>query len=203
MPSTLFLFFRNLLALVSLCLAACLLPAGPAFADASVREGADISVSFRRGQLEIDAELPLLELNAELSEAATRGVPLYFTVDVEIDRKRWWWFDATEIESHITWRVLYNALTRQWRVGTGDLSLPVAGLDEALNVVRTIRGWPVAPLASLTPGDRYEGRLRLRLDTSRLSRPFQINAFNSSAWTASSSWFAFSFRVPESTAEGS
>lgn len=196
MPRTSFSFLRNLLALVSLCLAACLLPVGPAFA-----EQADISVSFRRGEVEIDAQLPF-ELNAELREAAERGVPLYFSVDLEVDRKRWWWFDATEIETRITWRVLYNALTRQWRVGTGELSLPVSGLDEAMEVVRTIRGWPVAKTAQLVPGVRYEGRLRLRLDTARLSRPFQINAFNSSAWTASSPWFDFSFKVPDPVPEG-
>lgn len=196
MPRISFLLLRNLLALVSLCLAACLLPAGVAFANQ-----ADISVSFRHGDVEIDAQLPF-ELNAELRDAAERGVPLYFSVDLEVDRKRWWWFDATEIESRITWRVLYNALTRQWRVGTGDLSLPVAGLEDAMDVVRTIRGWPVAKLSDLSAGVRYEGRLRLRLDTSRLSRPFQINAFNSSAWTASSPWYEFSFKVPDTVAEG-
>lgn len=192
MPRTFFPLLRNLFVWVSLCLAACMLPVGQAFAE----EDADINVSFRRGELEIDAQLPFT-LNAELRDAAQRGVPLYFSVDVEIDRKRWWWFDATEIEAHITWRVLYNALTRQWRVSTGELSLPASGLNEAMDVVRTIRGWPVAKQSQLAAGVRYSGRLRLRLDTARLSRPFQINAFNSSAWTASSPWYEFSFRVPD------
>src|SRR3546814_10850730 len=40
---------------------------------------------------------------------------LYFTADVVISRSRWWWFDDTVVDTTLTWRVIYNALTRQWR----------------------------------------------------------------------------------------
>src|SRR3546814_17591988 len=77
-----------------------------------------------------------------------------------------------------TWRIVYNALTRQWRVGTGELSLPESSLDDALSLVRNIRGWAVADAKDLEHNELYQGRIRVRLDTSLLARPFQVDAIN-------------------------
>ncbi|MDN5844270.1 MAG: DUF4390 domain-containing protein, partial [Alcaligenaceae bacterium] len=94
-----------------------------------------------------------------------------------------------------TWRVQYNALTRQWRVGTGDLSLPATTLDEALALVKHIRDWDITASSNLDTDTEYSGRIRLRLDTSRLARPFQVNALNSSAWSLTTPWKKFTFSV--------
>jgi hypothetical protein len=90
---------------------------------------------------------------------------------------------------------VYNALTRQWRVGTGDLSLPESSMNDALAMLRHIRGWAVAYVADLDRDQEYQGRVRLRLDTSLLARPFQVDAINSSAWTLATPWKTFSFSV--------
>lgn len=148
------------------------------------------------GALFIEADTRF-ELSGELRDAAYRGVTLYFTADVEIVSRRWWWFDKVIVDDQQTWRVVYNALTRQWRVGSGDLALPESSLDAALDPIRHIRGWPVAETASLDPGETYEGRIRLRLDTSLLARPFQVNAINSSAWSLATPWKNFSFSITD------
>ncbi|NYT64594.1 DUF4390 domain-containing protein [Alcaligenaceae bacterium] len=146
------------------------------------------------GRLHIDADIQMT-LSPELRHMAGRGIPIYFTADLEIVSKRWWWFNKVVVDEQQTWRIVYNALTRQWRVGTGDLSLPEASLDDALSLVRHIRGWAVANVADLDPDEVYEGRLRLRLDTSMLARPFQIDALNSSAWSLTTPWKNFTFSV--------
>src|SRR3546814_2992823 len=87
------------------------------------------------------------------------------------------------VDKQRTWRIVYNALTRQWRIGTGDLSLPESSLSDALSLIRHIRGWAVADLSDLEPDRQYQGRIRVRLNTSLLARPFQVDAFNSSAWS--------------------
>ena len=148
----------------------------------------------RDGRLEIDADVRF-ELNNQLRDAAQRGVPLYFTADLVITRSRWWWFDHTVVNTSMTWRIVYNALTRQWRAGAGELSLPMASLDEAMDMVRHIRNWPVTTADNLDSGLQYNGRLRVRLDTSMLARPFQVNALNSSAWTPATPWTDFSFAL--------
>lgn len=146
------------------------------------------------GRLYIDADVEL-NVTGDLREAAHRGVPLYFTADVEIVSRRWWWLDKEVVNERLTWRIIYNALTRQWRVGTGELSLPEATLDDALSVVRNIRGWDVASVEDLDHDQHYEGRIRVRLDTSLLARPFQVDAFNSSAWSLATPWKNFSFSI--------
>lgn len=149
---------------------------------------------LRDGRLYVDADVDMT-LSPSLRHMAGRGIPIYFTADLKIETKRWWWFNKVVADEQQTWRVVYNALTRQWRVGTGDLSMPEASLDDALSVVRHIRGWAVADMADLTADQVYEGRLRLRLDTSLLARPFQIDALNSSAWSLTTPWKNFTFTV--------
>ncbi|MFD4835921.1 DUF4390 domain-containing protein [Achromobacter sp. NPDC058515] len=148
----------------------------------------------RGGNLEIDADIEF-ELNQQLRDAAQRGVPLYFTADLTITRERWYWFDESLVDTSRTWRVVYNALTRQWRAGVGELSFPVASLDDAMSVIRHIRNWRVADAGDLSEGVVYGGQLRLRLDTSLLPRPFQVNALNSSSWAQGTPWMEFSFML--------
>ncbi|HLR13173.1 MAG TPA: DUF4390 domain-containing protein [Burkholderiaceae bacterium] len=146
-------------------------------------------------ELFIDADIEL-NLTSELHSAVSRGIPLHFTLDIEIVARRWWWFDKVVAKERRTWRVVYNALTRQWRVGTGELSLPETSLEDALARIRQVRNWSVADVADLDSGIEYQGRARLRLDTSQLARPFQVDALNSSAWSLATSWKSFSFSIP-------
>ena len=148
----------------------------------------------RGDKLEIDADIEF-ELNQQLRDAAQRGVPLYFTADLTITRERWWWFDKSLVDTSRTWRVIYNALTRQWRAGVGELSFPVASLDDAMSVIRHVRNWQVADADDFDEGVVYGGQLRLRLDTSLLPRPFQVNALNSSSWVQGTPWTDFSFSL--------
>ncbi|WP_086080526.1 DUF4390 domain-containing protein [Bordetella genomosp. 13] len=180
-----------------LLLAILLLPLGMGQAHASDPDVLRIDPIVRDGKLEIDADVRF-DLNDALRDAAQRGLPLYFTADVVITRSRWYWFDRTEVDSSMTWRIVYNALTRQWRAGADELSLPVSSLDEAMGMVRNIRHWQVIDTSQLEPGVQYSGRLRVRLDTSQLARPFQVNALNSSSWQLATPWSSFSFSLTRS-----
>lgn len=147
-------------------------------------------------KLVLDADIDF-SLSDELREVALKGVPLHFTADVEISSPRWWWLDKTEIKESQTWRVVYNTLTRQWRVGTGDLLLPESSLRDALYPMQHIRHWAVAYAVDLSPHKVYEGRMRLRLDTSLLTRPLQVDALNGRAWSLTTPWKHFEFSVGE------
>lgn len=154
----------------------------------------EVTPLIENEDLIINADVSFM-LSDELLEVALKGVPLHFTADVEIKSERWWWFDKTEIQQSQTWRVVYNTLTRQWRVGSGDLLWPEASLQDALYPMRHIRHWVVAPSSDLMPGQTYQGRLRLRLDTSLLTRPLQVDALNGRAWSLATPWKNFSFSV--------
>lgn len=165
-----------------------------AHADEARNEVVSVDPIVREGKLYIDAKIDFA-LNPDLRTAAEKGVPLYFVAELQIVSSRWWWFDKTLVDTQRTYRVFHNVLTRQWRVGNSDFALPLASLDEALSFMRNIRGWAVADISDLEAGVNYEGRLRLRLDTARLPRPFQIDAYNSSAWTLSTPWKNFQFEI--------
>lgn len=177
-----------------LCLVAVLFGAGTVAAQSGYERVVRVDPIMRESELYIDADVEF-EVSSELRTAAQKGVPVYFTADLKITTRRWWWFDKVVVDEQMTWRIVYNALTRQWRVGTGELSIPVASLDDALSFVRNIRGWAVARTDELDTGEQYEGRIRVRLDTSRLPRPFQIDAYNSSAWSLATPWKDFQFSV--------
>ena len=147
-------------------------------------------------QLTLDLDLAF-ELGRVVTDAAERGVPLYFTVDLKISTPRWWWLDRVLVETTLTRRLMYNALTQQWRVATGDLFVPAGSLSEALAILKQVRAWPVAPSDRFEQNQRYDGRVRLKLDTSQLARPLQLEAANRGAWALVTPWASFDFSIQQ------
>lgn len=180
--------------LLVFCIVIALAGAGTVAAQSGMERVVRVDPVVRDGQLYIDADVEF-DVTSELRTAAEKGVPVYFAADLKITTHRWWWFDRTVVDEEMSWRIVYNALTRQWRVGSGELSIPVASLDDALSFVHNIRGWAVANITDLDTDATYQGRIRVRLDTSRLPRPFQIDAYNSSAWSVATPWKDFQFLI--------
>lgn len=145
-------------------------------------------------QLMLDVDFQL-ELGSLVREAAERGVPLHFAVDLEISSPRWWWLDKVLVRTSMSRRITFNTLTRQWRVASGDLFMPVGSLDEALEVISRIRGWPVSPTDRFEPGVKYDGKVRIRLDASQLALPLQMESSKRSDWALASNWLSFDFSI--------
>ena len=146
------------------------------------------------GQLTMDLDVAL-DLSRSVLDVVEHGVPLYFTYDVQITAPRWWWFDKVLVQATLSRRLIYNNLTQQWRVATGDLFLPAASQEDALQVIKQIRGWPIAPVDRFEPDVKYEGKVRIRLDTSHMARPLQLDARNRGAWSMTSPWATFDFSI--------
>lgn len=138
------------------------------------------------------------ELNHNLEDAINRGLPLFFTTEVELTRPRWYWLDEKDVATSKTISISYNVLTRRYQVSTGSsLQQNFTTLDEALWAVKTPVRWLVADKNELKPGATYKVAVRMRLDVTQLSKPLQINAFNNSDWRMSSDWKRFNFRVED------
>jgi hypothetical protein len=188
---------RLLSLFTSLLLAALLL--APVFApQACAAEGVEIT----RANLESSEDgykLALgfsFELTRSLEDAITRGIPLYFTTDVQLTRPRWYWFDEKAISASQTVRISYNVLTHQYHAAiSGGLQQSFSSLDDALSLIRRPGRWVVAEKGSLKVGEVYTVAVRMGLDVARLPKPFQIHALNSSDWRFSSDWKQFTFRA--------
>jgi hypothetical protein len=164
--------------------------AAPAFADSIPVRSAELRVE--EGEVLLNAEFDLA-FNPTLEEALQNGVPLYFVLEFELTRSRWYWLDEKVAQISSTSRVSYNALTRQYRVSIGLLSQTFNSLEEVERYVGRVTSRPVAQAGALAKGTRYEAAIRLRLDVNQLPKPFQVNALASREWTLASDWYRWSF----------
>ena len=137
------------------------------------------------------------ELTPRLAEVVSNGVPLYFRVDFELTRRRWYWFDETTATRRLQLRLSYHALSRQYRLSTGLLQQSFATLDEALNVLKRIRNWLVVDRTVSFSDADYEAAVRMRLDTTLLPKPFQLSALTSRELQLESPWKRFTVRSPQ------
>lgn len=123
-----------------------------------------------------------------LEDAVNRGVPLYFVAEFELYRTRWYWFDDRRVTTSLTYRLSYSPLSRQYRLARGTLALPFDKLSDAMTGLRRLSNWTVIEHGVLSPGENYSARVRLRLDTAQLPRPFQMGALTTRDWTLASEW---------------
>lgn len=136
----------------------------------------------------IDAQFEIA-LTPTLEEVLSKGVPLYFMLDFELIRPRWYWFNDRVVSLQQQYRLQYNALTRQYRLGLGKLYQNFPSLDEALEVMSRVRRRQEVEPGALRRDMSYMAGIRMRLDTSQLPKPFQLNALGSREWQMSSDWY--------------
>ncbi len=139
--------------------------------------------------LEADFEIAL---NPTLEDALNKGVPLYFLLEFEVIRPRWYWFSDKVISTQQQYRLSYNALTRQYRLGVGSLFHNFGELSEALDFLSRVRRRQVLEPGVLSMGNIYTAGVRMRLDVSQLPKPFQLNALASRDWNFGSEWHRWS-----------
>ena len=135
-------------------------------------------------------------LNSTLEDALSRGINLYFLLELELTRPRNWWFDETIAEPVRKMRIYYHLLLRRYVVETGYTTRTAATLGEALAMLGRVDGWQVLERGALMTGKRYDARLRLRLDTSQLPRPLSIAAVGGDRWELVTPWYDWSFDAP-------
>jgi len=134
-----------------------------------------------------------LDLSDRLDRALSQGVPLYFNIDFECYRPRWYWFNETVTKKTYQLRLSFHALTRTYRLSTGGLHQSFASMQDAVRALGTMRDWHVIDADDLAPHTTYEARVRMALDIDRLPKPFQVSALTNPDWTLTSGWLRWGF----------
>jgi hypothetical protein len=129
-----------------------------------------------------------VQFNPRLEEAVNRGVALYFVVEFELSRPRWYWFDEKPVVLSQTYKISYAPLLRQYRLTIGNVYQNFTRFDEVTRVLSRLRGWHIADKGALKKDQVYQAAVRMRLDTAQLPKPFQLNAIASRDWTLASEW---------------
>jgi hypothetical protein len=175
-------------ACLSLLLAAMFTAPVPVLADERIGVmAAALEPSVDNGGIVLNATFEF-ELPQALEEAVQKGIALYFNIEFELYRNRWYWFDRKIAASTLVYRLSHSPLTRKYRLARGGLSQSFESLDEALALLKSVRSWKVADRSLLMPRDDLEAQVRMRLDVSQLPKPFQVNAITSREWSLASDW---------------
>lgn len=132
-------------------------------------------------------------INPTLEEALQKGIPLYFVLELELSRPRWYWLDEKVLQYSIQYRVAYIALTQQYRVSSGLLGQTFNSLDEVQRFLSRVNSRQIATRDQVNGGVRHDAAVRLRLDGNQLPKPLQVNALTSREWSLQSDWHRWSF----------
>jgi Domain of unknown function (DUF4390) len=137
-----------------------------------------------------------VDLGPHLQEAVSHGITLTFNLEFELNRPRWYWLDEHVAGVFVTYRLSYNALTRQYRLAVGGLHQNFDSFDETLQVLGHVAALPVADKSALKPGQTYDAALRLSLDKTQLPKPFQVDAIANSDWNVEAKVLRWQYTAP-------
>lgn len=149
------------------------------------------------GGWDLDARFDFT-LNSSLTDAVSKGIPLYFTTEFTLTQPRWYWFDEQPVSTSQSVRLSFQPLTREYRISSGQgLHLSVSSLDQALAVIKHVTSWHVIDRDQVSSGQSYSAAVRMHLDMAQMPKPFQIDAVNNRDWDLSSDWWRFNFSAVE------
>ena len=132
-----------------------------------------------------------------VEDALLKGIAIYFVVEAEVYRDRWYWTDLRVSSAARTMRLAYQPLTGRWRVNiVSGLITSSSGLRatlnqnyetmlEALSAIQRVAHWKIADASEVELGEPYMLNLNFWLDLSQLPRPFQIGVAGQRDWTIS------------------
>ncbi|EEZ71018.1 DUF4390 domain-containing protein [Neisseria cinerea] len=169
----------------------------PAFQNVAA-EGIDVSRAEARitdgGQLSVSSRFQT-ELPDQLKQALRRGVPLNFTLGWQLSAPtvasyRFKFDQLIGDDSNIYYKLTFHPLTNRYRVTVGAFSTDYDTLDAALRAIGAVANWKVLHKGTLSGTEARETKaeIRLLLSTSKLPKPFQINALTSKNWHLDSGW---------------
>jgi hypothetical protein len=169
----------------------CLAFALPAQAQSST-DVSNLRVEQTADGLYLSASLRF-ELPPVVEEALLKGIPMTFVAEAQVLRDRWYWYDKAVATAQRSVRLVYQPLTRRWRLSVGSgvgelgggasLSQSFEQLADAMVAVRRIARWKIAEGQEIDPDSRHNIDFRFRLDTNQLPRPMQIGITGNADWT--------------------
>jgi hypothetical protein len=159
-------------------------------------EVGEVSLRAVEDGLVLDADFSF-DLTPRLADVVANGVPLYFVVEFELGRRRWYWLDELAASKKLEMRVSYHPLSRQYRLSTGPLQQNFESLSDALNVLKHVRNWLVVDRSVSFSDADYDAAVRLRLDTALLPKPFQLSALTSRDLHLETPWKRFTVHSPK------
>jgi len=140
---------------------------------------------------QIRLELPLI-----VEDALNKGIAMYFVMESDVLRERWYWYDRKVAAASRYLRLAYQPLSRRWRLQTSPEPIGNAGLgvnfsqqfdslQEALHALQRIARWRIADASVFDADARQTVEFRFKLDMSQMPQPVQIGTAGQAEWALS------------------
>ncbi len=134
-----------------------------------------------------------LELAPAMESALEKAVPIYFVVQADVLKTRWYWADKKTASATRTYRLAYQPLTRRWRVSVSSGVGPATGLQYALHqnfealqqavgFIARVSRWKVAEADRMESKGEYYLNYQFKLDLALLPKPFQLGMTTQPEW---------------------
>ncbi|HXY98112.1 MAG TPA: DUF4390 domain-containing protein [Steroidobacteraceae bacterium] len=183
--------------LTTLCVVALSVAVDRARADAL-----DGVLAVRSAYVNIDHGVFLLHARVEypqgpaIRNALRDGITLDFDLDVRIERERRLWFNANIVELTLHRQLSYHAVSDRYvvrDVRSGDQDT-YATLDEALDTLGKVDGWPILVEPQLDGGN-YTISVRAGVRRGELPASLRALLFWTDDWARQSEWYTWSLPV--------
>ena len=137
------------------------------------------------------------EIPPLVEDALLKGIAIFFVVEADLYRDRWYWTDPRVASAARTLRLAYQPLTGRWRVNIvsgliasssglrATLNQNYDSMAEALSAIQRLTHWKIAESGEVELDASYTLDLTFRLDLTQLPRPFQIGVAGQRDWTIS------------------
>jgi hypothetical protein len=131
-----------------------------------------------------------------IRSALKDGVTLIFDLDVRVDRDRRFWFNANIVDLTLRRELSYHAVSDRYVVRdthSRDL-VSFATIDEALDYLGKVDGWPILVEPQLNGGN-YTISVRAGERRGHLPASLRAILFWTDDWARESEWYTWSLPV--------
>lgn len=164
---------------------------------ASAADDAYFTVRQADARLQNDVYLLDADIDFHFSDAAlealSNGIPLVLEIQIKVERRRGWMWDATVAALSQRYSLQYHALSDRYVVhnlNTGQRQ-SFTMLDDALYVLGTVREFPMLDRRLLDADSDYQASVRAGLVVEQLPTPMRLWAYASDQWRLDSAWYSW------------
>jgi hypothetical protein len=132
----------------------------------------------------------------DMEEAINSGISSTFVFIIELKKYQVLWFDPVITRKTFTHTITYDSLTDEYTVTREeDRASPMVykTYEEAASALGQVRFYPLTTVTELEKGERYQIRIRSRLDKMEVPESIRYVLFFANLWEFDTGWYVEEF----------
>ncbi|RLB94007.1 MAG: DUF4390 domain-containing protein [Deltaproteobacteria bacterium] len=132
----------------------------------------------------------------KINQAALNGVPTSFSFYITLYKTNGSWFDKEISDFQIKSTLKYNPLKKEFSVlkpWKNEKAIITQSFEEAKSLMTEIDNLKIIPLNQLVKGDKYQLKIKAKLDRVTLPLSLHTILFFVSFWDFETNWYLINF----------